>query len=75
MKNKRNLAQGPSRPTPARLQSNDTNSEALFCHCIPPWCRRSLSTAAVVLRFCLRSKKIVQRLEDRRFGITRANRN
>jgi hypothetical protein len=42
---------GASRPTPARLQSNDTNSEALFCHCVPPWCRRSVSTAAVVLRF------------------------
>src|SRR6202042_378145 len=41
---------GASRPTPARLQSNDTNSEALFCHCVPPWCRRSVITA-VVLRF------------------------
>jgi hypothetical protein len=27
---------GASRPTPARLQSNDTNSEALFCHFVPP---------------------------------------
>jgi hypothetical protein len=36
---------GASRPTPAWLQSNDTNSEALFCHCVPPWCRRSVSTA------------------------------
>src|SRR5260370_14455672 len=42
---------GASRPTPAPLQSNDTNSEALFCHFVPPWCRRSLSTTAVVLRF------------------------
>src|SRR3984885_8341990 len=42
---------GASRPTPARLQSNDTNSEALFCHFVPPWCRRSLSTTAVVFRF------------------------
>src|SRR5258708_37375096 len=41
---------GASRPTPARLQSNDTNPEALFCHCVPPWCRRSVITA-VVLRF------------------------
>src|ERR1700733_14322488 len=38
-------------PTPAWLQSNDTNSEALFCHCVPPSYRRSVSTAAVVSRF------------------------
>src|ERR1700722_3598423 len=47
---------GASRPTPARLQSNDTNSEALFCHCVPPWCRRSVSTA-VVLRFVYGAKR------------------
>jgi hypothetical protein len=41
---------GANRPTRARLQSTDTNSEALFCHRVPPWCRRSVSTA-VVWRF------------------------
>src|ERR1700692_3331017 len=53
---------GASRPTPARLQSNDTNSEALFCHCVPPWCRRSVSAAAVVLRSVYGARRSAIRL-------------